>query len=52
MLTRTIENQIFVNFVKKNTELDKDRDHCHSTGKYRGPAHNKCSFSVTQKQSY
>ena len=27
------------------------RDHCHITGKYRGPAHNKCnsSFRLTDK---
>ena len=24
---------IFVDFVKKNIESDKVRDHCHSTGK-------------------
>ena len=42
---------IFVDFVQKNFESDKVRDHCHSTGKYRGPVHSFCSFTVTQKQS-
>ena len=37
----------FVNFVKKITESDKVRDHCHHTGKYRGPAHNTCNINVT-----
>ena len=27
-------------FCEKNIESDKFRDHCHLTGKYRGPAHN------------
>ena len=27
-------------FCEKNNESDKVRDHCHLTGKYRGPAHN------------
>ena len=35
----------------ENIESDKDRDHCHLTGFYRGPAHNKCKNIVTQKQS-
>ena len=34
--------------TKKDQEL---RDHCHLTGKYRGPAHNTCNINVTQKQS-
>ena len=29
----------------------KVRDHCHLTGKYRGPAHQNCTINVTQKQS-
>ena len=30
---------------------DKVRDHCHSTGKYIGPAHSICESNVTQHQS-
>ena len=34
---------------EKNIESDKVRDHCHLTGKYRGPAHNTCNINVKQK---
>ena len=27
------------------------RDHCHLTGKYRGPAHSNCNVNVREKQS-
>ena len=37
----------YVGFVKK-IESDKVRDHCHLTGKYRDPAHNKCKINVSQ----
>ena len=30
---------------------DKVRDHCHLTGKYRGPSHHICNINVKQKQS-
>ena len=31
------------------TEKDKVRDHCHITGKYRGPAHNKCNLNFKNR---
>ena len=50
-MKKILEIIIFVDFVKKNIESDKVRDHCHLTGKYRGPAHNTCNINVTQKQT-
>ena len=31
---------------EKPLEQDKDRDHCHITGKYRGAAHNTCNLKL------
>ena len=44
-------NNNICRFCEKNIESDKIRDHCHLTGKYRGPAHSICKINVTQKQS-
>ena len=45
------KNNNVCRFCEKIIESDKVRDHCHLTGKYRGPAHSKCNINVTQKQS-
>ena len=44
-------NNDICRFCEKFIESDKVRDHCHLTGKYRGPAHSRCNINVTQKQS-
>ena len=44
------ENNNTCRFCGKNIESDKVRDHCHLTGRYRGPAHSKCNINVTQQQ--
>ena len=44
-------NDNICRFCEKEKLSDKVRDHCHLTGKYRGPAHSKCNINVTQKQS-
>ena len=38
-------------FCGKNIESDEVRDHCHLTGKYRGPAQSIYKIIVTQDQS-
>ena len=44
--------RFFINcrFCEKEITVDKVRDHCHPTGKYRGPALQSCNITVTQKQ--
>ena len=44
-------NNNICRFCEKEIITDKVTDHCHLTGKYRGPAHSKCNINVTQKQS-
>ena len=45
------KNNNICRFCEKNIESDKVRDHCHLTGKYRGPAHNTCNINVRQADS-
>ena len=44
-------NKNICRFCEKIIESDKVRDHCHLTGKNRGPAHSKCNINATQDQS-
>ena len=44
-------NDNICRFCEKEILSDKVRDHCHLTGKNRGPAHSKCNINVTQNQS-
>ena len=37
---------------KKELNNDRLRDHCHFTGKYRGPAHNKCNLNFKDKVNF
>ena len=46
-----IEDNNLCHFFEKNIESDKVRDHCHLTGKYRGPANSNCNINVKQNQS-
>ena len=41
-------NNTVCRFCEKEILPDKVRDHCHLTGKYRGPAHNTCNLNVKQ----
>ena len=45
-----IRNKVICHWCGKNFESEKNRDHCHLTAKYRGPAHNRCNLDVLQKQ--
>ena len=44
-------NNNICRFCEKEILSDKVLDHCHLTGKYRGPALNVCNINVKQKDS-
>ena len=37
-------SRCYICFKSFNGENPKVRDHCHKTGRYRGPAHMKCNL--------
>ena len=41
-------SKTYCRFCGRNIEFDKVRDHCHLTGKSKGPAHHSCEIKVTQ----
>ena len=45
------DNNNICRFYEKSIKSDKVRDHCHLTGKYRGPTHNTCNINVKRKGS-
>ena len=45
------KNNNICRFCEKEILSDKVRDHCHLTGKNRGPAHNVCNIKVRQADS-
>ena len=45
------KNSNICRFCEKEIISGEVRDHCHLTGKYRGPAHNTCNINVKQKDS-
>ena len=45
------DNNYICRFCEKEILSDEVRDHCHLTGKYRGPADNTCNINVKQKDS-
>ena len=45
------KNNNICRFCEKEILSDKVRDHCHLTGKHRGPAHNTCNINIKQKDS-
>ena len=45
------KNNNICRFCEKEILSDKVHDHCHLTGKYRGPSHNVCNINVNQKDS-
>ena len=50
-MNNIIKTKNICRFCERDIETDKVRDHCHITGEYRGPAHNKYNLNVTPKQS-
>ena len=51
-LNKNYRSFIKYRFCEKEKIVDEVRDHCHLTGKYRGPTHNQCNTNVTHKRNF
>ena len=45
------KNNNICRFCEKEMLSNKVRDHCHLTGKYRGPAHSVCNINVSNTET-
>ena len=48
---KNYRNNIICRFCENNIEFDKNRDHCHLTRKFRGPADSRCNINIAQDQN-
>ena len=47
------KNSVQMKIIKKEfKKMQKVRDHCHYTGKYRGAAHSSCNLTIKYQKRF